>query len=332
MGALVDYALIISLVFGGCCTNVWSLEMILKQGTSVGSALTFSQMTFIAAQALPSFVTFGTKEDRLGWLPRLKTRAVPLSTWLVQVILLVCMSLLNNWAFAYRVPLTVQIVVRSSGLAVSMLFGYFTLGKTYSAPQIMAVILVTSGVILATSSGPASSSQSIATDDLWQYSTGIAMLILASLLTGYYGTLQERTYSQYGPHWKEGVFYTHLFSLPTFIFLTSDIKRGLSFLSKSSKGAIAGVPLSYILLILNVITQLMCTSSVNKLSSRVSSVTTNLVLTTRKALSLCISVWWFGNAWDSKLGFGAGMVFLGTILYTFSGSKGNRGVKKDKEQ
>ena len=51
-------------------------------------------------------------------------------------------------------------------------------------------------------------------------------------------------------------------------------------------------------------------------NQRVSSVSTNLVLTTRKALSLLFSVWWFGNGFNGQLGTGAGMVFLGSILYT----------------
>lgn len=96
-------------------SNAWSLETLLKQGSSIGSALTFSQMAFIATHTLPSFITFQSNVHTSTWIPRLKPRAVPLSTWLVQVLLLVCMSLLNNWAFGYHVPLTVQIVVRSSG-------------------------------------------------------------------------------------------------------------------------------------------------------------------------------------------------------------------------
>jgi len=72
-----------------------------------------------------------------------------------------------------------------------------------------AVLLVTLGVILATLSGPSSSSSSaLAVDEIRQYSIGILMLALASLLTGYYGMLQELTYKRYGPHWREGVFYT----------------------------------------------------------------------------------------------------------------------------
>lgn len=62
---------------------------------------------------------------------------------------------------------------------------------------------------MATMSGPSSStSQGRVTEDVRRYFMGISMLMLASLLTGYYGTLQEKTYTRYGPHWKEGVFYT----------------------------------------------------------------------------------------------------------------------------
>lgn len=54
---------------------------------------------------------------------------------------------------------------------------------------------------------------------------------------------------------------------------------------------------------------------------QVSSVSTNLVLTTRKALSLCFSVWWFGSGWNTQLGIGAAMVFVGSLLFTVAGDK-----------
>ena len=50
---------------------------------------------------------------------------------------------------------------------------------------------------------------------------------------------------------------------------------------------------------------------------------TNLVLTARKAISLCFSVWWFGNGWNAQLGVGAGMVFLGSLFYTAATSRGS---------
>ena len=68
-------------------------------------------MLFITAQSLPSFLFF-PKGSRV---PRLKPRHVPLRDWALQVLVLTSGSLLNNWVFAFSVPLTVQIVFRSAG-------------------------------------------------------------------------------------------------------------------------------------------------------------------------------------------------------------------------
>lgn len=206
------------------------------------------------------------------------------------------------------------------------------------------------------------------------------MLTFSLILTGVLGMLQEITYKKYGPHWKEGLFYTvsflcycafqstyivrstkHSLSLPVFIFMIPHVQYGFWSLSSSTTKfspsslenadpafqALSSIlPSSltsfspYILLAVNLVTQLICVSGVNQLSSvsvlpepfmhsylnvssfpqHVSSVSTNLVLTTRKALSLCFSVWWFGNGWNTELGVGASMVFLGSLLYTFVSS------------
>ncbi|KAI0641886.1 UAA transporter [Trametes meyenii] len=288
---------------------------------SVRTTLTFSQMLFITTQSLPSFLAF----PRGSLLPRLKPRHVPLRNWALQVLVLTSGSLLNNWVFAFSVPLTVQIVFRSGGLAVSMLLGYFVLKKRYSLAQIAAVILVSAGVVLATLSRPSSPKSSGDPPDVARYSLGVSMLTFSLLLTGILGVMQERTYTKYGPHWKEGVFYTHCLSLPIFLFFIPDLKRGffgladpttLSPESLQRFGRFSAL-IPYAILGANMLTQLACVSGVNQLTSHVSSVSTNLVLTTRKALSLCFSVWWFGNGWNAQLGAGAGMVFLGSLLYTF---------------
>lgn len=115
----------------------------------LGSALTFSHSLFITVHSLPSFISFSTSHV----LPRLKPRQVPLTRWGLQVLVLTSGSLLNNWAFAYNVPLTILIVFRSAseacflrpflydwflfnlGLPVSMLFGYYFLHKRYNMRQ-----------------------------------------------------------------------------------------------------------------------------------------------------------------------------------------------------
>ncbi|KAJ7043842.1 UAA transporter [Mycena alexandri] len=319
--ALFDYYQMLSMVFGGCCVNVWAYEQLLMMNARIGSALTFSQVAFIAAQSLPAFLVFHPGHR----LPRLKPRQVPLYHWAAQVLLLTTGSLLNNWAFAYKVPLTILIVFRSAGLAVSMIFGFLLAGKRYTIMQVVSVMVVSAGVILATLARPSSAAAAKQSDpiqsaeDLRKYTIGVSMLIASLILTGLFGLLQERTYRTYGPCWKEGVFYTHFLSLPVFLFLVRDVQQGLHSLSDSTRDTSAAA--SWLILGLNLCSQLICVSGVNKLSSQVSSVSTNLVLTARKAISLCFSVWWFGNEWNTELGIGAGMVFCGSLLFTASGPK-----------
>ncbi|KAJ3930474.1 MAG: UAA transporter [Lentinula lateritia] len=324
---LLDYSAILSLVLGGCCANVWSYEQLLIMNPRIGSALTFSQMMFITLQSLPGFITFKSpsisgKEDteRENWIPRLKSRQVPLIQWASQVLVHTTGSLLNNWAFAFNVPLTVLIVFRSAGLAVSMILGYSVLGRRYSAIQVISVLVVSFGAILATLSKSSVASSTADPVDTQRYALGIAMIVTSLLLTGILGVLQEQTYKKYGPCWKEGVFYTHLLSLPAFLFLARDVKQGLASLNRPGSSVSGPVPgsvfVSWLILAGNLVSQLICVSGVNKLTSRVSSVSTNLVLTTRKAISLCFSVWWFGSGWNAELAIGACMVFAGSLSFS----------------
>jgi len=318
--AVVDLCSALSMVFGGCCSNVLAYEQLLLMNPSIGSALTFSQMLFITVQSLPSFLNF----SQPGYVPRFKTRQVPLAQWALQVLVLISGSLLNNWAFAYNVPLTILIVFRSAGLPVSMIFGYFFSRKHYTQMQFFSIIIVTAGVMMVTLSraNPGDRSQTsrvMGAEDLRKYSLGIGMLTVSLFCTGLLGLLQEQTYRRYGPCWREGIFYTHFLSLPVFLFLGGDIKQGIT--SLVDPASTSSTLKSFTILLGNLVTQLMCVSGVNRLSSQVSSVSTNIALTARKALSLCFSVWWFGNEWNPQLGIGAFMVFFGSFLYTLNADK-----------
>jgi len=83
--------------------------------TFPSSFLTFIQFVFVAAQTLPTQITFNKTTKRIGrdgeavveeskgWIPRLKTRKVPLKRWAVQVVLFLAVSWLNNYAFSFNV-------------------------------------------------------------------------------------------------------------------------------------------------------------------------------------------------------------------------------------
>jgi len=306
-----DLVMALGLVFGGCCANVWSFEELLRSSRGVGSAITFCQMLFIACQSFPHAFTmrFPTREK---WLVvEAKSRRVPLRKWLTQVSVLLGGTLLNNWSFAYSVPLTLQIVVRSSGLPVSLALGRLLLRKRYSGLQVGSVVLVTLGVILATTSRSADGNE---TSDTNNYVMGLLMLSVSLLFTGLLGVLQEVTFKEYGPCWQESIFYTHALSLPAFIFLLSDVRQGFhSILRPRSHESRSSWQL--FTLAINVFTQFVCVTGVNQLSAHVTSVTKNVVLTARKATSLCISVWLFGSDWNPGLSLGAVMVFSGSIAY-----------------
>lgn len=108
------------------------------------------------------------------------------------------------------------------------------------------------------------------------------MLVISLFCTALLGLLQERTYKKYGPCWKEGVFYTvcsssrfefrilisitkHFLSLPIFVFLGSDIKQGIVSLGNSQ--SLSSNATSYLVLLVNLVSQLVCVSGVNRLSS-----------------------------------------------------------------
>jgi len=304
---LLGWTKAIAFVFGGCCTNAWAMEQLLKASSSIGTTLTLFQMSFVACQGLLNHLD---RKDSFPFLG-LRPRTVPFRRWALQVIILWSMSLLNNLALSYHVPVSLMIVFRSGGLGVSMFFGYFFLGRHYNRGQVTAIVVATLGVILTTVSRPVKRGH--ASQESSPYALGILLLILSSFLTGYLGMLQERTYLQYGRCWQEGLFYTNALALPLFLPFSNSIYTGIQALRNHS--ASTSSHLLTLTLPIYLLSQLGCVSGVGMLTSRVSSVSTNLILTARKALSLIISVALLGSSWSPGMSVGSGMVFLGGIWY-----------------
>ncbi|CAE6511802.1 unnamed protein product [Rhizoctonia solani] len=320
---LFDFVLAVSLVFGGCCTNAWTLERVLNETPSIGVTLSILQMSFITAQTLPSVLQWDTHSWSLVPFPSFKPRKIPLSVWSLQVVLICTTAILNNLTFRYKISLSIQIILRSAGLIVSMALGYFFASKRYNQTQLLAAVLVTLGVITTTTSkSPSATSHQ---SDATEYILGITCLALSLIGSGILGLYQERTFAKYGPHWKEGVFYTHAMSIPIISCMWSQIADGWRALatSSSSHTIFYGITGLHAILAFNILTQAVCVSGVNNLTSQVSSVTTNLVLTARKAASLCLSIWWFGSGVSTRLAIGATCVFAGTVLYAQASSSSN---------
>ena len=115
----------ISLIFGGCCSNAITLEHLTLQHPDSGSVLTLLQFLLISLHGLPKFLIW----TRYG--PRFRPRRVPITQYLIQVVIFYLVSLLNYTAFAYRIPMAVHIIFRSGGLVVSMFIGWLVSNKRY---------------------------------------------------------------------------------------------------------------------------------------------------------------------------------------------------------
>ncbi|KAJ3759501.1 UAA transporter [Lentinula raphanica] len=319
---LAEWLTTVSFVFGGCCSNAITLEQLTSQFPRAGSLITFCQFAIISIQGLRRHIEW------TPYGPKLRPRRIPIMPYLVQVVLFYLVSLLNNAAFAYRIPMAVHIIFRSGGLVVSMILGWLFAGKTYTTFQVLSVFIVTLGVVLTTLSASEPSSNMMHESSARVYLTGIGILTLALVFSGFLGLVQDYTYSTYGrkpgsksdqafatPAWQESMFYLHFLALPMFVTVRKDLMsqfhalipvhpKSSSFLSFTNVGPLSSspfidneslflrlqLPAACFPLLLNTITQLLCAVGVHRLTTQVSSLTVTLILVVRKAVSLILSI------------------------------------------
>ncbi|KAJ7629398.1 UAA transporter [Mycena polygramma] len=243
-----DWLTTTSLIFGGCCSNAITLEQLTTLYPLSGSLITAFQFLIVSLHGVPNHVAW----TKYG--PRFKPHRIPLTAYLVQVALFYLISLLNNAAFSYRIPMSVHIIFRSGGLVITMLLGWLIRGQSYTFAQVFSVLAVTLGVVLTTLS--ASGGKSVSTDsgaNLYTYLQGISILTVALFLGGCLGLVQDYTYSKYGrpaleselktpattpaPTWQESMFYLHFLALPMFFFLRHDITSQLESINSGPRSS-----------------------------------------------------------------------------------------------
>ncbi|KAI8987567.1 UAA transporter [Mycotypha africana] len=353
-----DFPMILSLIFGGCCSNVFALEVLLTKtpASFLGQLITLGQFAFVALEGLRHHLTFG----KYG-LPCLKRTTVPLSRWFLLVTIFFIVSLLNNLALGYNISVPLHIIFRSGGLIMNMILGALILKKRYSMEQIIGVLFVTAGVIWATMDNASTHTQVVhqgGTSSTSEFLTGIFILLVAMVLSAGMGLIQEVTYKKYGKQWREGLFYTHFLALPMFLLGYNDLIVQINAYNNSPKMSIPAIlhqvplldnivnliPASVLpaleqfhmrklwaFLIMNVLTQYVCIAGVNRMTSVATSLTLNLVLNLRKFTSLIFSIVYFNNPFGLGAKLGSALVFFGTLIYTHAGIKANNNNNRKKQ-
>jgi len=211
----------ITLIMGGCMSNMHTLELLVRWHKGCGILVTFSHMVAISCFAAC---------ENIDWQKRrFKDRKVPLSKYGVLVLLFFVVQTLNNKAFAFDISIPLHLVFRSGSTMASLLVGSVYLNRTYSFQTVLAVAVTTCGVVTTTfASAPIPSSTH--QDDsgyLW-WLCGVAVMSLTLLISAGMGAYQDLLYQSLNlakteVPWQETLFYTHVLSIPVFGLVSQDI-------------------------------------------------------------------------------------------------------------
>lgn len=305
----------IILVFVGCCSNVVFLELLVREFPGCGNIVTFAQFAFIALEGFIFETNFGRKKP-----------AIPISNYVIMVTMFFTVSVINNYALNFNISMPLHMIFRSGSLIANMVLGIIILKKRYTASKYLSIVLVSVGILICTImsakqvniGNEGSEEQGFYAFMHWLL--GVAMLTFALLMSARMGIFQETLYKQYGKHSKEALFYNHCLPLPGFLLMSSDIYNHCLLFSQSTQVDVPvigqAVPVMWIYLLMNVITQYVCIRGVFILTTECASLTVTLVVTLRKFLSLIISILYFQNPFTVWHWVGTAVVFLGTLLYT----------------
>uniref|UniRef100_A0A023EP14 Putative udp-n-acetylglucosamine transporter n=1 Tax=Aedes albopictus TaxID=7160 RepID=A0A023EP14_AEDAL len=312
-------ALAIVMVFVGCCSNVVFLELLVKIDPGSGNLITFLQFLFIALEGFINTSKCGTVKPRIG-----------LRDYTILVAMFFVASVCNNYAFDFNIPMPLHMIFPGGFADRQHDHGHCDSAQAVCLfPSYLSVGMISAGIVICTiiSGKEVKSTQTISAVEeedpmttLFWWALGIALLTLALFVSARMGIYQEVLYKRYGKHPKEALFYTHLLPLPFFLLLTTNIWDHIKIANASELYELPvvsiGVPIMWIYLLGNVLTQYLCISSVYVLTTECTSLTVTLVVTLRKFVSLLFSIVYFSNPFTIYHWIGTILVFTGTIIFT----------------
>ncbi|CAG9817010.1 unnamed protein product [Phaedon cochleariae] len=314
-------AIVLTLV--GCMLNNVFLEYIIKLDPGSGHLITFCQFLFIALHGFIFTSKFGTVKPK-----------ITLRDYMTLVVFFFTTSVVNNWAFAFNIPVPLHMIFRAGSLIANMILGIVILRRRYTLEKYVSVALITLGIIICTlySTKPKQTAcydcdpdainvpGEVPADHFFWWVIGIILLTGALLLSAGMGIFQEQLYKRHGKHPQEALYYTHLYPIPGFLIYSSSLLEHAAIANNSEAFNIPflnlEMPIIWGFLLLNVITQFLCISNVYVLTTECTSLTVTLVITLRKFFSLLFSIIYFQNPFTAAHWVGTIMVFSGTLMFS----------------
>ncbi|CAE7631544.1 slc35b4 [Symbiodinium pilosum] len=272
------------------------------------------------------------------------------------------MSVLANYAFAYKISVAIFTLIRSCNIIATVLLGYTVFGQRFSIEQLLCVLAVTVGIFLAsmgeirtlntsgptstdcsamgtchdaqTSPAPAEGDVEIAT-----WAIGIAMLAFVQLLQGFLGHVQSTYYKIYkdlapkNELCDEFLFTSHVMALLPLLCLKDDIMAAASnaLVSEPVPYLPFHLPVQILWLLVNNVSQTVCLKGVFRTSATVTPLALTIILSVRKFLSVVVSIVLFSNPWTIQHSVATVLIFGGAFAYSQVPAAAPATIRADKK-
>lgn len=346
----------VAMVFGGCMSAIISMEYVLKGDPKAGNLITLTEIVMVLIQSLPGRLWPAGHAPR-----RLKPLVAPLASHLHFAVLWVSMSVLANYAFAYKISVPIFTLIRSCNMIATVALGWLFFGQRYSWQQLGCIFAVSVGIFLA-SMGEAKTIKAASAaagactncglaspavvegeaggaerDEFGTWLIGIAMLAFVQTLQGCLGHVQAGFYKRFGnlasknDLCDEYLFTSHVVAVLPFFALREDIAAAARSALASDSVALPlpwQLPSRVIWLLINSASQSICLKGVFRTSSSVSALTLTIILSVRKFLSVLVSIFWFDNPWSPWHSAATVFIFGGAFAYSRAPESATTAAKK----
>lgn len=104
-----------------------------------GNLVTFMQFLFIAVEGFLFTARCG--------LTKIK---IPFSAYYTLVSMFFVVSVCNNYAFDFNIPMPLHMIFRAGSLIANMIMGIIILKKRYDLSKYLSVLMITMGIIVCT--------------------------------------------------------------------------------------------------------------------------------------------------------------------------------------
>ncbi|XP_057296832.1 UDP-xylose and UDP-N-acetylglucosamine transporter-like [Hydractinia symbiolongicarpus] len=298
--------------FGACSANVVFLEHLVKYSPGCGDIIAFAQFLFTSCYGFVAIAKFGSKKP-----------VVPIKEYVVGVLLFFGTTVAGNLALGCNISMPIQMIFKSGSVLASLTLGVLLLKKSYPVSKYVSVVMISVGIamcLLVSADDKQSTEEKSSKNEYLVWLFGIFLLLTSLFMGATLGVVQENMAVTYGKQPDEMLFYSHALALPGFLFFGSNIIQQSKIFSNSEMYPVpyisVQIPIVWLYLVLNVLTQFVCIRSVYVLATEVSALALTVILTLRKFMSLMISIYYFNNPFTIYHWCGTALVFGGTLLFS----------------